>query len=231
MENSQAIFYVVATPIGNLEDITLRALRILKEVDIIYCEDTRTTRVLLNKYEIRTKCESYHTHSTDAKENNILENLRNGNKLALVSDAGTPAISDPGTRLIAMIREYLPEVKIESVPGASALSAFMSISGVHSDSYTFYGFVPHKKGRQTLIIEMLENQNASIVYESTHRVEKLMQEIKKEEQGSEVKRKIVIGRELTKMFEDVFSGTADEILELFAKDKNKLRGEFVVMIV
>lgn len=224
-------FYVVATPIGNLEDITLRALRILKEVDIVLCEDTRTTRVLLNKYEISTRCESYHSHSKDSKVEKIKDWLEEGKNLALVSDAGTPCISDPGVALISELRATLEDVQILAVPGATAFTALMSIAGIYADKYTFYGFVPHKKGRQTLIREMLSSKNTvDIIYESSHRILKLLEEIVEIEKALDVNKKITIGRELTKFFEEVIQGTAVEVLKILNSDINKQKGEFVVML-
>lgn len=223
--------YVVATPIGNLEDITLRALRILKEVDIVLCEDTRTTRVLLNKYEIVTRCESYHSHSKDSKVKKIKEWLEEGKNMALVSDAGTPCISDPGVALIAELRANLEDVQIIAIPGATAFTALMSIAGVYADRYTFHGFVPHKKGRQTLIKEILNSKNTvDIVYESSHRIVKFLEEIAEIEKELNVNKKITIGRELTKFFEEVIQDTATNVLETIKSDSNKQKGEFVVMI-
>lgn len=224
-------FYVVATPIGNLEDITLRALRILKEVDIVLCEDTRTTRVLLNKYKIATRCESYHSHSKESKIKKIKEWLEEGKNMALVSDAGTPCISDPGVALIAELRESLTDVQILAIPGATAFTALMSIAGVYADKYTFHGFVPHKKGRQTLIKEMLNSKNTvDIVYESSHRIVKFLEEVVEMEKQLDVYKKITVGRELTKFFEEVIQETSFEVLEIIKNDNNKQKGEFVVMI-
>jgi 16S rRNA (cytidine1402-2'-O)-methyltransferase len=233
----QGKLFVVATPIGNLEDITYRAVRVLSQSDIIFCEDTRVTKILLKKYNINTKCESYHTHSTDQKENRIKTLLKEGKTLSIVSDAGTPCISDPGTKLISQIRNEIPEVKIEAIPGASALTTFLSVCGIYNDEYIFYGFMPHKKGRQTLLNKILANNSANIIYESCHRIQKLMQEIIEMESEilktnkNYIPKKVVIGRELTKFFEEVLEGSPKEILEIFAKDKNKIKGEFVVMIV
>jgi 16S rRNA (cytidine1402-2'-O)-methyltransferase len=154
---------IVATPIGNLEDITLRAIRILKESDVILCEDTRKTRGLLDKYEIKTKMESYSSDDLSkgkmsGKLNRIIESLENGFNISLVTDAGTPGVSDPGALLVSRIIEVLPEVKIEAIPGASALTAFLSVAGMPVASFHFLGFLPHKKGRETLFKEMLESE-------------------------------------------------------------------------
>lgn len=224
-------FYVVATPIGNLEDITLRALRILKEVDIVLCEDTRTTRVLLNKYKISTRCESYHSHSKDTKVDKIKEWLEEGKNLALVSDAGTPCVSDPGVALISELRATMPEIEIFAVPGATAFTALMSIAGVYADRFTFHGFVSHKKGRQTLIKEILSSKGTvDIVYESSHRIVKLLEELQTLENELAINKKVTIGRELTKFFEEVIQGSVGEVLEIIKSDSNKEKGEFVVMI-
>jgi 16S rRNA (cytidine1402-2'-O)-methyltransferase len=224
-------FYVVATPIGNLEDITLRALRILKEVDIVLCEDTRTTRVLLNKYKISTRCESYHSHSKDTKVDKIKEWLEEGKNLALVSDAGTPCVSDPGVALISELRATMPETEIFAVPGATAFTALMSIAGVYADRFTFHGFVPHKKGRQTLIKEILNSKDTvDIVYESSHRIVKLLEELQTLENELAINKKVIIGRELTKFFEEIIQGSVAEVLKIIKSDSNKEKGEFVVMI-
>jgi 16S rRNA (cytidine1402-2'-O)-methyltransferase len=217
-----ATLYVIGTPIGNLEDITLRALRILKEVDIVLCEDTRTTRVLLSNYEIKTPTESYHMHSTDGKIEKIIDYLKEGKNLALVSDAGTPGISDPGSFLVQQVLEA--GFKVESVPGASALTTALSILGVPCDQFTFYGFLPHKKGRQTLFTEIKESERTSVFYESPHRIIKSLEAL----QGT--KKNIGIARELTKMFEQVIKGSPEEVLSYFTKNADKVRGEFVVVV-
>lgn len=223
--------YVVGTPIGNLEDITLRALRILKEVDIILCEDTRVTKKLLNHYDIHTKTLSYHAHSTLQKVDYIIELLNEGKNLALVSDAGTPAVSDPGSLLISKIREHFynsefEAPKIVAVPGASALTSALSIAGVPVQDFTFLGFLPHKKGRETLFKEILESERAMVFYESTHRILKTLESLKKFMPD----RRVVIAREITKMFEETLVGTAEELLKIFNDTPEKTRGEFVVIV-
>lgn len=217
-----ATLYVVGTPIGNLEDITLRALRILKEVDIVLCEDTRTTRTLLSHYDIKTHTESYHMHSDDNKIDKIVEYLKEGKNLALVSDAGTPGISDPGTFLVDNVLKA--GFKVESVPGPSALTTALSIAGVPCDEFTFYGFLPHKKGRQTLFTEIKESERACVFYESPHRIEKSLESL------LGMNKKVAIGRELTKMFEEVVRGTPEEVFEYFKTNQDKVRGEFVVVV-
>ena len=162
-------FYVVATPIGNKEDMTERAKRILSEVDLIACEDTRVTKRLLEGYEIYTSLISYHAQSPDQKEKYICDLLGKGKNIALVSDAGTPAISDPGTRLVALIHNTAPDTEIVVVPGPSAATALLSGAGISTQPHTFYGFLPHKKGRSTLTDEILNSPHTSVVYESPHR--------------------------------------------------------------
>lgn len=227
MENDLGTLYVVATPIGNLEDITLRALRILKEVDIILCEDTRTTHTLLNKYEIKTKCISYHTHSTEGKANAILELLRDGKNLALVSDAGTPCISDPGVLLISQIKtEFKDDVKVVPIPGASALVTALSACGVSVADFVFLGFLPHKKGRETLFKEIAASERPMVFYESSHRILKALESMTK----VCPEKKVTIARELTKFYEEFLTGTPDELLKVLEGDTNKQKGEFVVIV-
>jgi len=220
-------FYIVATPIGNLEDITLRALRILKEVDLILCEDTRTTRVLLNKYEIKTPTSSYHAQSKLSKIDSVITMLKEGKNIALVSDAGTPAISDPGSLLIQKVREELgDEVVISPIPGPSALISALSASGLTGGAFTFYGFLPHKKGRETLFKTIAESELISAFYESPHRIEKTLESLA----THMPERKVIIARELTKMFEHIISGTPQELIEYFILHSDKMRGEFVVIV-
>ncbi len=222
-----AKIYVVATPIGNLEDITLRALSVLASVDFVLCEDTRTTRVLLDRHSISAKTISYHAQSGDGKVDHILELLREGKTLALVSDAGTPGISDPGTPLIARVRkEFEGEVEVVAVPGASAVVSALSISGLSSSEFLFLGFLPHKKGRQTLFREIADAKRTTVFYESPHRIEKTLVSLAE----SIPERRVVIAREITKMFEQVVGGTAVEVKDYFLKNTDKVRGEFVVMV-
>lgn len=220
--------YIVATPIGNLEDITLRALRILKEVDYILCEDTRTTQNLLDKYKITTKTISYHAHSTKNKESSIINLLRSGKNLALVSDAGTPCISDPGVMLVAQIKEtFEGEVVIVPIPGPSALISALSASGISSAEFVFLGFLPHKKGRQTLFREIAESKRVMVFYESTHRILKTLTSLS----GCLSKnRKIVIAREISKQFEEFITGNAEELYNYYNDNEEKHRGEFVVIV-
>ncbi|MCK5211826.1 16S rRNA (cytidine(1402)-2'-O)-methyltransferase [Candidatus Parcubacteria bacterium] len=170
--------YIVATPIGNLEDISMRALRILGEVDFILCEDTRVTAKLLSHYSVKTPTISYHQHSSEKKQTRILNLLKDGKSLALVSDAGTPGISDPGGKLVqAVIEKFDTSVRVESVPGPSAVTAALSISGIPTDKYVFMGFPPHKKGRQTFIQRIADSIYPVVVYESKHRIIKFLEEL------------------------------------------------------
>ncbi len=220
-------FYVIATPIGNLEDITLRALRLFKEVDLILCEDTRVTGKLLSKYEIKTSTMSYHAHSKIQKIDKIIEMIEDGKTLALVSDAGTPTISDPGSLLVSKLREHFGDtLKIVAVPGPSALVSALSISGLSSDEFTFLGFLPHKKGRETLFKEIADSKRVVVFYESPHRILKALEKMA----ILIPERKIVIAREITKIFEELVSGTPKEVQDYFVNNPSKVRGEFVVMV-
>lgn len=220
--------YIVATPIGNLEDITLRALRVLKEVDVILCEDTRTTQKLLQKYDIVKPTLSYHSHSGLAKVEKIFELLEGGKNLALVSDAGTPTISDPGVLLVSQVKEkFKNEVSVVPIPGSSAVIAALSASGLPSSDFLFLGFLPHKKRRETLFKEITLSRRTTVFYESPHRILKTLESLKKH-LGNE--RIIVLARELTKIYEEMVTGTAQELLLYFEKNKDKVRGEFVVVV-
>lgn len=220
-------FYIVATPIGNLSDITFRAVEVLKSVDIIYCEDTRVTKKLLDKYDIKTLVDSYHQHSGDYKINKIIDLLKKDKNVAYVSDAGTPGISDPVSMLVEEIVNNFPENNIiESIPGASSLITALSLSGFNCDNFVFFGFVPHKKGKETMLKEIIENKRTSAFFESTHRIIKTLERLKL--LGFQKERKIVIARELTKKFETVYRGNINEILDNLKNGVSK--GEFVVII-
>ncbi len=215
---------IVATPIGNLEDITLRALRTLKECDVIYAEDTRVISKLLARYEIKKPLQRLDAATEDKKAKEVIERLEADEKVVFVSDAGTPGISDPGARLVARVREVAPEAKIEAIPGASALAAAVSIAGLPSDEFMFLGFLPHKKGRQTAIKFVSSSLVPVVLYESPHRIGKLLQELSVA--GIE---KVGIARELTKIHEEFLLGEPAAL----AKDieaRKADRGEFVVII-
>jgi len=218
------ILYIVATPIGNLEDISKRALRILSEVDLILCEDTRVTQKLLARYEIKTRTMSYHQHTEIKKTEEIIRLLGEGKNIALVSDAGTPGISDPGNRLIEQLTRYsIGQLITIPIPGPSALTAAASISGFPMDRFVFLGFPPVKKKRKKFFEEAISSEYPVILYESPYRIIKTLKEI-----GLLTERRIVVCRELTKKFETVYRGQAKDILNELAKEE--IRGEFVVML-
>lgn len=220
--------YIIATPIGNLEDVTIRALRVLGEVDMVLCEDTRVTKKLLNKYEIDVSTMSYHSHSKLSKVEKIFALLKDGKDLALVSDAGTPTISDPGVLLVSQVKEKFGEdVNIVPLPGPSAVVTALSASGLSSSDFLFLGFLPHKKGRQTLFKEIADSKHTIVFYESPHRILKALNSLK-EHLDSE--RKVVIARELTKIHEQIISGNPEELIEYFDTNPDKVRGEFVVIV-
>ncbi len=219
-------FYVVGTPIGNLEDITYRAVRILGEVDLILCEDTRVTRNLLDRYNIKIPTMSYHAQSKISKADKILELIGEGKNLALVSDAGTPTISDPGSLLISQIKGSYPETEVIVIPGPSAVISALSISGVSVAEFTFLGFLPHKKGRETLFKEIAVSERLMVFYESPHRIIKTLESLEKFSPN----KKVIIARELTKIYEQIVSGTVLEVKKYFNDNPDKVRGEFVVMV-
>ena len=224
-------FYVIATPIGNMEDITLRAIRILGEVDLILCEDTRMTQKILNKYEIKKATMSYHAQSKIGKTDKIFELLEEGKNIALVSDAGTPGISDPGALLVSQIKErFNDEVKIIPIPGATALISALSACGLPIHEFTFLGFLPHKKGRETIFKNMADEKNDGkrtiVFYESPHRILKTLESLDKFVPN----KKVCVAREITKIYEDFKTGTSKEILEFFTKNPTKVKGEFVVIV-
>ncbi len=231
-------FSVIGTPIGNLEDITLRALKVLAAADLVLCEDTRTTRKLLEKYDIKTKTLSYHVHSNQNRSKEIITLLKEGKNLALVSDAGTPGISDPGIELVGQIRRELEaeikdgSIKIEVIPGPSALTAALSIAGVSASQFTFLGFLPHKKGRETLFKEIAFSKRTMVFYESSHRIMKTLDSLNIHNNGSDslTSKKVTVCRELTKIYEEVVSGSALVVKEYFEKNSDKVRGEFVVIV-
>lgn len=217
--------YIIATPIGNLEDITLRALRVLRETDLILCEDTRQTKKLLAKYEIKTPTISYHQHSKLNKINKIVDLLERGKNLALVSDAGTPGISDPGNMLIKYLIENKIDVNVTPIPGPSAVISALSISGFPTDNFLFLGFVPHKKGRQTFFENIAKEKRTVAFYESPHRIMKTLESLKK----YIPKKNIVVCRELTKIYETIYRGKAEDIKKMLTDD-NQVKGEFVLII-
>lgn len=224
---TQGKLSIVATPIGNLEDVTLRALRTLKECDVIYAEDTRVISKLLARYEIKKPLKRLDAATELKKVGEVIARLEAGEHVAFVSDAGTPGISDPGQRLVAAVREQVKRsdlfTKIEAIPGPSALTAALSIAGLDASAFTFIGFLPHKKGRQTAIKKIAVSEIPVILYESPHRILKLLKEL-------EGVSRITVARELTKIHEEVISGTSAEVLEHFSQHPDAVRGEFVVIV-
>ena len=216
---------IVATPIGNLEDITLRALRTLKECDVIYAEDTRVISKLLAHFGIRKSVMRLDAATEARKAGEVIARLEAGEHVAFVSDAGTPGISDPGARLVAQVKRFNPFTKIEAIPGASALTAALSIAGIGANEFTFLGFLPHKKGRQTALKKLITSQIPVVLYESPHRILKLLKELVLRQVSH-----ITIARELTKIHEEVIFGTPKELLEHFTAHSEAVRGEFVVII-
>ena len=214
---------IVATPIGNLEDVTLRALRTLKECDVIYAEDTRVISKLLARYEIKKPLQRLDAVTENKKANEVIARLKTGEHVVFVSDAGTPGISDPGARLVTQVRAQLPGVEIEAIPGPSALTAALSIAGLDTTEFTFLGFLPHKKGRQTALKRVAAGKTPVMLYESPHRILKLLEEL------SKVSR-VIVARELTKIHEEVVTGTPREVLAHFTSHPDTVRGEFVVIV-
>ncbi len=225
-------FSVVATPIGNMADITLRALEVLKKADLVLCEDTRMTKRLLDHYDIKVETMSYHVHSKLSRQTEIIDLIKKGKNIALVSDAGTPGISDPGIELVRLIREQFAKeiseslLKIQSIPGPSALTASIAVAGVPCADFSFLGFLPHKKGRETLFKEISSSERTVIFYESPHRIMKTLDSLIK----FCPQKNVTIAREITKIFEEVVAGTAGEVKSYFEKNADKVRGEFVVFV-
>lgn len=243
------MLYVIATPIGNLKDITLRALEALREVDFILCEDTRVTKNLLNHYEIKDKkLISYHQHSDERKIMELVNLVRNY-KVAMVTDAGTPAINDPGGLLVReLVKPTIPfrparaghlplpgeDIEIVPIPGPSAAIAALSVSGFPTDEFLFKGFIPHKKGRQTFLKEVLSERRTVVFYESCHRIVKCLEEIntlmsadKNSDKHGYEEKEFMVGRELTKKFETIYRGTIEEVLKRVKDDP--VKGEYVVV--
>lgn len=216
------MLYIISTPIGNLEDITLRALRLLKEADFILCEDTRVTKVLLEKYEIHKELISLNAQTESNKIPYVVNRLKGRENGALVSDAGTPLISDPGGRLIKAVIDA--GIEVAAVPGPSAVLAALAISGLPADCFTFEGFIPQKKGRKTFLESLQDTERTIVFYESVYRIEKVLHEL----HAVIPERQIAVCRELTKMFEEVWRGTVTEVLANLST--KTIKGEFVLVI-
>ncbi|MBV9349174.1 MAG: 16S rRNA (cytidine(1402)-2'-O)-methyltransferase [Patescibacteria group bacterium] len=220
------VLYVVATPIGNLKDITLRALETLKSVDRIVAEDTRVTAKLLARYEIRKPMFSLHARSSERAVQKVLELVADGEAIAFVTDAGTPGISDPGAYLVEKVRARAGEKSIVPIPGPSAVSAALSVSGMNADEFVFFGFPPHKKGRQKVLDEVARTARTAVLYESPHRAAKLLGELA----ARVPERRLVIAREMTKMFEEIAVGAVEELRGRFMEEKISGKGEFVLIL-
>lgn len=218
------ILYIVATPIGNLCDITIRAIDVLKNVDLILCEDTRVTKKLLEHYKIKTSTLSYHQHSNLQKVEYIIGLLKEGKKLALVSDAGTPGISDPGGKLIDLAIKQCNNLTIIPIAGPSAVTAVASISGFPMDKFLFLGFPPAKRKRKKFFEEIVNSKYPVIFYESPYRIIRTLNELRI--MNSELR--ITVARELTKKFETVYRGSIEEVIEKVKK--GPIKGEFVVIV-
>jgi len=221
--NNTGTLYIVGTPIGNLADISARALATLESVDYIACEDTRVTSKLLAHYEIKKSLLTYFQHSRLSQVNKIIDLLEDGNNIAVVTDAGTPGLADPGGKLVAEVLSR--DINIVPIPGPSALATALSVAGMQVDEFHFYGFLPHKKGRQTKLKEIIASSVASVLYESVHRIEKLLKQLMEFGIGQ---RQVVLVRELTKKFETIYRGTAEQVLEQL--QAGQIKGEFVVII-
>jgi len=213
----QKELYIIASPIGNLGDISLRALEVLKSIDILFCEDTRVTRKLLDHYEIKVKTISLHQHSSDEK---IIKLLNENKKMGYITDAGTPGISDPGNKVVQIVSEQ--NVQVIPIPGACAVISGLSVSGMPTDKFLFLGFIPHK-GKTKIFNQIKDSKITTAFYESPHRILKTLEELKSFVDD----RQIVVCRELTKKFESIYRGTVSEVIE---QVKDKQKGEFVVII-
>ncbi len=224
-KNSESgTLFVVATPIGNMEDITLRALRVLNECDLIVCEDTRVAKKLFFKHGISKPLLAIPQRAADLKIRRVLEILEAGKNVALSTDAGTPGISDPGNEVVERVIQG--GFRVSPVPGPSALGAFLSVAGVNTQEFVFKGFPPHKKGRETFFRAVAESTIPVVYYESPYRVVKNLELLS----TLAPEKHIIIGRELTKLFEEICRGSVLEVLEYYKNNPGKVRGEFVVMV-
>lgn len=214
---------MVATPIGNLEDITYRAVRILREVESVACEDTRVTQKLLARYDINKSLMAIHHHSAETVIENILKRVEEGESLAYVCDAGTPGVSDPGNKLVELA--VARGITVVPIPGASAVTAILSVAGIDTQQFCFLGFVPHKKGRKTFFLRVTESQVPVVYYDSVHRIVKNLTLLAETCPDMYV----LIGRELTKQFEEIVRGSVAQALTYFKEHPEKIKGEFVVV--
>jgi len=220
---------IVATPIGNMEDITLRALRVLKEANYILVEDTRVTGKLLKQYQIVTKMKRYDAHASETTHLAIIDDIKNGLKIALVSDAGTPGVSDPGVLLVQQARQE--GLRVDAIPGASAVTAAFSIAGLVGNQFSFLGFVPQKKGRQTFFNDLVLYNHPVVFFEATHRIMKTLESLcKLNTIHNSVDITVYLGRELTKLHEEMLVGSPKELLQVLIDTPVKQKGEFVVIV-
>jgi len=216
---------LVPTPIGNLEDMTFRAIRVLKEADVILAEDTRTSKKLMTHFEIDTPLKSYHQHNEHKVLENIINLLQSGSHIALISDAGTPAISDPG---FLLVRECVKRhIKVECLPGATAFVPALVASGLPADKFFFEGFLPHKKGRQTRLKYLAELPYTFIIYESPYRLIKCLQQLS---EFCSKDRIACVCREISKLYEDVYTETIENLIKHYEENKDKIRGEIVIVV-
>ena len=222
------MLYVVATPIGNLSDITFRAVSTLKEVSLVAAEDTRTAQKLFTKYDIHTPLTSFHAHSNEKKAGDLVEKMKSGKSIALISEAGTPGISDPGFVLIRAAVEA--GIEVVPIPGASAVITALCASGLPTDKFLYLGFLPLKKGRRKVLENLRDEKRTVVFYESPHRILKTIKELEElvhRPQGS-LDRKIVLARELTKLHEEFFRGTLPEAVKFL--ESKPIKGEFTVLL-
>ena len=215
---------LVATPIGNLEDITLRALRTLHECDVVLCEDTRVTGQLLAKHEIKKSLRRYDAHTSEDAHKKIISELESGTHFALVSDAGTPGISDPGVLLINQARAE--GINIEAIPGPSAVTTAVSLAGISGNQFIFLGFAPQKKGRETFFKNLSDSKQPVVFFESTHRIMKTLNSLAEHQSTA----KVYLGRELTKMYEEMIIGTPIQLVDILEHEPVRQKGEFVLII-
>lgn len=216
--------FVVPTPIGNLEDMTFRAIRILKEVDLILAEDTRTSGNLLKHFEIKTPLQSHHIHNEHRSIEQLVSRIKSGTTMALISDAGTPAISDPGFLLVRACVQN--GIEVDCLPGPTALIPALVNSALPNDSFHFEGFLPHKKGRHTRLLQLAELEHTMVLYESPHRLLKALQQFA-EYFGPE--RQVSVSREISKLHEETVRGTIDQVIEVY-KNRESIKGEIVIVI-
>lgn len=226
MNTNTGTLYIVATPIGNMGDITYRAVEVLKSVSHIYAEDTREFSKIAKRYDIQTKVHPYNAHASTRTHTQIINTLLNGEDVGLVSDAGTPGISDPGSLIVSNIISNYPEIRISPIPGASAVISAVSVSGIFGNQFSFLGFIPNKKGKETFLKNILISGIPVVFYESCHRIKSTLEWFNINSPDT----KIMLARELTKMFETIRINVASEHLEKISENPKELKGEFTVIV-